>query len=523
LSFPGTIESRIASVVDLLPAKPRRPNVPLHRAKAATAAVRDETLRGWRTIPSPPRASLLTVLQTWLLPRPSVRGRRWKLASDVSGDFAAVCAAAYMAGQLCGLDGDATPTHLLRLATQYGIVLTLLGYSERLYEPLTIRSPKSERLVAGKCVLWSSLIWAALSGVAAGLRPAFVLVFNLLAFAGLMARRVIRRWIAGRCPNPADAKNVLIVGAGALGHRVADYLERTPLEKKCVVGFVDDDAPVSGGVRGGVRDLQRLVETEFIDEIILAGASGATTQQAIREARRCGVDIKLVPELYGSRASATSFEQFGDIPVLTLREERIPALGLAIKRILDVLGAALGLILTSPLLAAIAGAICLDSPGPVFYTASRVGYKGRRFKCYKFRTMVADADARKHNLLSQNERQGACFKIENDPRITAAGRWLRRYSLDELPQLWNVLRGEMSLVGPRPHPLDDFNRYRRQDMKRLSAMPGLTGLWQVTARRDPSFELNLTLDREYIEHWSLAGDFKILFKTVAAVVQGSGS
>src|SRR5208282_6421092 len=122
-----------------------------------------------------------------------------------------------------------------------------------------------------------------------------------------------------------------------------------------------------------------------------------------------------------------------------------------------------------------------------------------------------------------NQRERPIFKIDDDPRITRAGRFLRRYSFDELPQLWNVLRGEMSLVGPRPHPLDDFSRYRTQDLKRLRAIPGLTGLWQVTARQDPSFERNLTLDREYIEHWSLAGDFRILFKTVAAVLQGSGS
>jgi len=137
--------------------------------------------------------------------------------------------------------------------------------------------------------------------------------------------------------------------------------------------------------------------------------------------------------------------------------------------------------------------------------------------------MVADADEKKRELLLRNERRGAFFKIQDDPRITRAGHFLRRYSLDELPQLWNVLRGEMSLVGPRPHPLDDFARYRIQDLKRLRAVPGLTGLWQVTARQDPSFERNLMLDREYIEHWSLTGDFRILLQTVAAVLQGSGS
>jgi lipopolysaccharide/colanic/teichoic acid biosynthesis glycosyltransferase len=181
------------------------------------------------------------------------------------------------------------------------------------------------------------------------------------------------------------------------------------------------------------------------------------------------------------------------------------------------------LFVTAPVLAAVALGIKLESPGPVLYRAQRVGLKGRRFLCYKFRTMSQGADKLKEQLRSRNERQGAFFKIANDPRITRFGRFLRRYSLDELPQLWNVLRGEMSLVGPRPHPLDDFERYEIGDLQRLDVSPGLTGLWQVTARRDPSFERSLALDLEYIESWTLWRDFRILYKTVAVVLQGSGA
>jgi exopolysaccharide biosynthesis polyprenyl glycosylphosphotransferase len=470
-------------------------------------------MRGWKSTARAQSTSAFRVFENWLLPQPSVRGRRLRLAGDVAYDFAAVLLAAWLVGRMVGL--AVTP---LRLGAQYGTLFTLLGYSERLYEQVTIRSAKCELLVLGKCVMWSGLIWG---GLTADFGINFVLALSPLLYAGLMLRRVIGRWLACCRRIPNGEKNVLIVGAGRTGRELAEYLERAPFEKRCVVGFIDENAIISGQVRGRVEDLGRLAETEFIDEIILAGVPGETARRAIWEARECGIDVKLVPETYGT--PVPSLEQFGDIPVLTVREERIPGLGRLIKRAVDVLGAALGLILTSPLLAAIALAIRLDSGGSIFYAAPRVGYKGRRFNCYKFRTMVADADSRKYGLLSLNERQGACFKIENDPRITATGRWLRRYSLDELPQLWNVLRGEMSLVGPRPHPLDDFSRYRTQDMKRLSALPGLTGLWQVTARRDPSFERNIMLDREYIEHWSLAGDFKILFKTVAAVVQGSGT
>jgi lipopolysaccharide/colanic/teichoic acid biosynthesis glycosyltransferase len=176
-----------------------------------------------------------------------------------------------------------------------------------------------------------------------------------------------------------------------------------------------------------------------------------------------------------------------------------------------------------PILLLIALAIRLDSPGPVLYCAPRMGRKGQAFRCYKFRTMVREADRFKERLRQSNQRQGAFFKIVRDPRVTRIGRVLRRYSLDELPQLWNVLRGDMSLVGPRPHPLDDFQRYHLEDLRRLDVLPGLTGLWQVTARCDPSFERNMELDLEYIEHWSWWYDMRILGRTLFVVFEGSGA
>jgi lipopolysaccharide/colanic/teichoic acid biosynthesis glycosyltransferase len=174
-------------------------------------------------------------------------------------------------------------------------------------------------------------------------------------------------------------------------------------------------------------------------------------------------------------------------------------------------------------MATIALMIKVASPGQVLYLAKRVGLKGRRFICYKFRTMVSDADRLKDGLRAGNERLGPCFKIAADPRITRVGQFLRRYSLDELPQLWNVLRGEMSMVGPRPHPLDDFQHYRLEHLRRLDVTPGITGLWQVTARRDPSFQRNMALDLEYIERWSLRMDLWILWKTMFVVLQGNGA
>ncbi len=182
----------------------------------------------------------------------------------------------------------------------------------------------------------------------------------------------------------------------------------------------------------------------------------------------------------------------------------------------------LGLLVLSPLLLVLAICTALDSPGPLFYRSPRMGRKGRSFFCYKLRTMVANADELKDSLRSQNERQGPCFKIEDDPRLTRFGKVLRKYSIDELPQLWNVLKGDMSLVGPRPHPLDDYKQYDLEHLRRLDVKPGITGLWQVRARRDPSFEKTMALDVEYIDRWSLGLDFKLILETIPTIFKGMG-
>jgi exopolysaccharide biosynthesis polyprenyl glycosylphosphotransferase len=211
------------------------------------------------------------------------------------------------------------------------------------------------------------------------------------------------------------------------------------------------------------------------------------------------------------------------VPVVTLHREPLPSAALFLKRLLDVTGATFGLVLASPLMAIVALLIRLDSPGPIVYSAERTGAKGRRFLCYKFRSMVTDAAHLKEDLRARNQRQGPIFKIDDDPRITRIGHIIRRYSLDELPQLWNVLRGEMSLVGPRPHPVDEVNHYELHQFRRLDVKPGITGLWQITARGCPSFELNMHLDLTYIENWSLRLDLRILASTVRVLFAPEGA
>ncbi len=273
---------------------------------------------------------------------------------------------------------------------------------------------------------------------------------------------------------------------------------------------------------GRTIHLAQLARTEFVDEVILAAPHDRDlTLRVLRSARQLCLDVKLAPDLFDCETTRET-ERIGGIPLISLHEEQLPVGRLWLKRALDLVGAGAALILLAPVLALLAILVMLDSPGPALYAAPRAGRKGRPFRCYKFRTMVKDADALKEQLRGRNQRRGPFFKITDDPRITRIGRLLRRYSLDELPQLLNVLKGEMSLVGPRPHPLDDFSAYGIEHLPRLDVTPGITGLWQVTARRNPSFQAGMNLDIEYIHRWSLGMDLKILLRTVGAVLRGGG-
>ena len=482
------------------------------------------------------RSGMWSSLAHFFLPEPATRSQRPRLVFQVGADVLLIvigCTAAMFLHVLDwsgialqrGVKATASlglPESAFGLLLLYGALFTLLGYSERLYHPETVGRSRERRVLA-KALFWSTVLVGAALG-ASGVRVVPLIVLGVatpMNFLLLLGRRNYRR----RSSAPvADARNVLIVGAGSQGRKLASHLECTQIRKYIVRGFLDEHEAIGGEIRGRVADLAWVARREFVDEIILTvPPSSEVAQQAIWEARRNRIDVKLVPDLLGFDPSPVMLEKFGDVPVLTLCEEPIPAIGLLLKRAVDVLLSTVGLMLSAPLLACVAMAIKLDSPGPLLYRATRLGRKGRRFACYKFRTMVADADKFKDGLRQFNERRGATFKIANDPRVTRVGRILRRYSLDELPQLWNVLRGEMSLVGPRPHPLDDFERYALEDLQRLEVIPGITGLWQVTARSDPSFERSMRLDRQYITGWSLRMDFWILCKTLGAVVKGEGA
>jgi exopolysaccharide biosynthesis polyprenyl glycosylphosphotransferase len=414
------------------------------------------------------------------------------------------------------------PGYLLGIALLHGALITLMGYSEGLYADGA--GLWRQARVLGKSVIWAT----AILGVAYGLqRPwstsGLIGISGLLHFGALLTWRWVKMRQQGCTNHHGAARKVLIVGAGPVGRQVESYLESHANAGREVCGFLDDECPLEDRVVGRVSDLPWVARTGFVDGVILAAPHDKQlTQQVLRDARRLRLDVEMVPELFDCIPTDSEVERVGNFPVICLHAERLPAAGLMLKRVADVVVASFALTLLSPLLATLAGLIKLDSPGSVLYQAQRAGRKGRLFCCYKFRTMVTNADQLKDGLRKNNQRSGPIFKISRDPRITRLGHFLRRYSLDELPQLWNVLKGDMSLVGPRPHPLDDVAAYAVEHLARLDVTPGITGLWQVTARRDPSFQRGMELDREYIRTWSLKMDLRILLKTFLAVVTGSG-
>jgi len=408
------------------------------------------------------------------------------------------------------------PLSLLGFAVLHAAFITLVGHSEKLYEPT--KNLRAQARVLAKSVALATLIlcFELLFQSGSWVKEALCCAVGVLNFGALWTWRHGFPLQRG-AESLAAGRNVLIAGTARAGQWVASCIEQHPEGGRKVCGFLDDSKKANA-----LSDLARMARTGFIDELILAGPRNPELAlQMLNEAQRLKLDVEIVPELFGCR-QVGEVERVGDAPMICLHAERLPLFDLLLKRAVDITGAGLSLLALSPLLAAIAILIKLHSRGPVLYSAPRAGRKGRVFRCFKFRTMVSNADALKAQLQRKNFRSGPIFKITGDPRITKVGRWLRRYSLDELPQLWNVVRGEMSLVGPRPHPVAEFEAYELEHFGRLDVTPGMTGLWQVTARRDPSFEKSVELDREYIRSWNLGLDFRILLKTVAAVARGSG-
>jgi exopolysaccharide biosynthesis polyprenyl glycosylphosphotransferase len=338
------------------------------------------------------------------------------------------------------------------------------------------------------------------------------------------ARRYLRQHGVG-------VKQVLLVGLGEVGRMIMRTVAARPDLGYQLVGFVDDN-PVKGNTDigpfkalGAVDNLEQLVATQSIDTVIicLTWQSHRTIQRLLRLCEQYGVRAQIVPDFFQLTKDQLHVEVINGIPLISTRLISIQGWNLIVKRVADWLLGLCGALVALPLMALIALAIHLDSPGPIIYTQRRIGKNGKPFACYKFRSMVDGADELRENLANLNEASGPLFKVRDDPRRTRVGRILRRFSLDELPQLYNVLRGEMSLVGPRPNLPHEVEQYEEWHKKRLSASPGITGLWQISGRSDLTFDEMVLLDIYYVENWSLALDFGILLRSLPAVLWGRGA
>ncbi len=258
--------------------------------------------------------------------------------------------------------------------------------------------------------------------------------------------------------------------------------------------------------------------------VAFSGDSHETTLETIRELETLDVQIDLVPRLFEGVPPESHFHSAEGLTLIALPRARLSHTSLMLKRSLDIVGSLAGLVLLSPLLLAVGIAIRLDSRGPILFRQTRMGRNGRKFKIVKFRTMAVDADARKHEVAHLNKHRHPdgdprMFKVHDDPRITRVGRFLRRTSIDELPQLWNVLVGQMSLVGPRPLILDEHAHVDGWGLKRLELKPGITGLWQVLGRDDIPFNEMIEFDYRYVTGWSLWNDVKLMFRTVPVLLR----
>ena len=418
---------------------------------------------------------------------------------------------------------------LILLASAWPIVFRLFG----LYDARRVRRFGSEasRLVAATAVGSALGVMFPLTSLTGTVTFAQVPYFWPSSLALCLLVRAGRR-VADRMLQ-RQTRRTVIVGTGRLAKRAVRDIRFDRAQRYEVVGFIDDE----GGGRsahdsfanpliGTLHQLEQILMRDVVDEVVIALPVKSCYQQiqyAIGVCERAGVQAKYGADMFESTVASPRYHAHGDRAFVALQV--IPdAHRLAVKRLIDIVGAIVGLVLFAPLMLIIAVAIKLTSPGPVIYAQERCGLNRRPFQMYKFRSMYADADKLQEALEERNEASGPVFKIRNDPRITPIGRLLRKSSLDEAPQFWNVLLGDMSLVGPRPLPTRDIRRIvRPSDMRRCSMRPGLTCLWQVQGRNKLEFERWVELDLEYIDNWSLALDARILLQTVPAVLTGDGA
>ena len=351
----------------------------------------------------------------------------------------------------------------------------------------------------------------------------------------ILSHTVYRWYILKYRQYNSVTRKMLIITTSDRVEKVVKNIIREKTWNLWVTGIVVIDKDLTGKkvmnipIVANRNNMFRYAIREVVDEVFILvpeETENYQIQQLIQKFEEMGITVDININLYEIDVSSGTkyLNQVGNYPTVTFASKEIPLYMIAMKRLLDIIGAIVGLIITAVATIVIGPLIKLESPGPLFFSQKRVGRNGRIFKIYKFRSMYADAERRKKELMEQNEMNGLMFKMTDDPRITKIGKFIRKTSLDELPQFWNVLKGDMSLVGTRPPTVDEFQQYEWYHKRRLSMTPGLTGVWQVSGRSDiTDFEEIVSMDVEYIKNWSLKRDIKIILKTIQVVLHSDGA
>jgi exopolysaccharide biosynthesis polyprenyl glycosylphosphotransferase len=419
----------------------------------------------------------------------------------------------------------------------FAVLWHVIFRARGLYRSRRIRLLVSEWWEIAKAVALGTLI---LAGLALVLRliavdRRFLAAFFAAALVGTVLTRSALRFVLGEVRRKGrNLRNLVIVGCGPRGARLGAEIWKRPELGYLLLGYIDDIPPPRSSLHGqpenllgGLKDAASLLTTLEVDEVMIClplRSQYETIARIIAVATEMGLIVRMPADFFELKLAHAEVEHLDKIPIVTLAEPVPSSLALFVKRTVDVVGATAAIVLSAPLFLAIAVAIKLESPGPALFGQERVGLGRRKFRMWKFRSMVKDAESQLPKLEQLNEVRGAAFKIRQDPRVTRVGRVLRKSSLDELPQLFNVLVGEMSLVGPRPLPLRDVQRIPNGwQLRRFSMKPGLTCLWQINGRHEINFDHWMELDLQYIDNWSLGLDLDIVLKTIPAVLRGAGA
>jgi exopolysaccharide biosynthesis polyprenyl glycosylphosphotransferase len=448
-----------------------------------------------------------------------------------TADSATSCVAAAIAVVALGL-ASAEPATVAYVAGAT-LLWPLAAFSIGLYRTDQLASWASAVTEIPRAFVAVLLITWPLFGLASLLGLQQVVVVTFLTVAGIAVLSGIGRTVvrSGLHRAPDLRQRTLILGSGVVAGQVVKKLRNNGQFGLVPVGLVDDEIHDVGSPDlpwlGRFADLDTIIEAQGIDRVIIAfsRASHEELLQSIRACRDAGVTVDVVPRLFEFLDGVRALDQVGGLPLLSIGSPMLTSASIAAKRVLDAVGSFALIVLFSPLMIALALAIKLESRGPVFFRQPRAGRRNSSFLLIKFRSMYIDAEKRKAEMAELNEAgDGVMFKIREDPRVTRVGRFIRRFSLDELPQLFNVLKGEMSLVGPRPLIFPETAALEEDwHLRRLELRPGLTGPWQVYGRSQSPFQEMVRFDYQYVAGWSLARDIEILLATLPAVLSGRGA